>query len=53
MEARIPPTERWPLRFTRPAAVLSEMKAFSSSASEGMVKGTFIRDRTASSTGQS
>ena len=48
----IPPTERCPFRFARPAAALSSTNAFSRSAPAGMVKGTFIAERNVGSTGQ-
>ena len=48
----IPPTERCPFRFARPAAALSSTNAFSRSALAGMVKGTFIAERNVGSTGQ-
>ena len=50
IEARMPPTLRWPFRFTRPFWAASAQKALSSSG-EGEVKVTFIMLRNGFSTG--
>ena len=50
MEARIPPTVRWPLRLTKPAAVAALTKAASLSASP-VTKVTFMRERSHGRTG--
>ncbi|CAA6662810.1 unnamed protein product [Spirodela intermedia] len=51
MEARTPPTERWPLSWTIPSLAASSINFFSRS-DLSRVKGTFISDLTDSSTGQ-
>ena len=52
MDARAPPTERWPLSDSRPAAFASVRNFFSRSSPPESVNGTFMSERYFSSTGE-